>query len=317
VLVCRTNQRKEGNVVVNNSAHRIHNSPKVTIITPSYNQGHFIEDTILSIKKQDYPYIEHIIIDGGSNDKSIDLIKKYEKTYNMCWISEPDNGQADAINKGFKMADCQIIGWLNSDDVYFSSGTISFVVQKFMDHKNARVIFGDDVLIDQYNNFLFKRTMGNFDYKKMLVANAISQPATFFSQDVVTNNLLDDKLNYAMDYEYWLRLYNKGYEFKYVNHILACNRIHGQRKMLVGKDKAELEVRNIKNKLSIVNEPKNGIINKLVNKINNYFIRIKGINSLCLLNHERDMIIGMKPNKLYRLLFEQVFMTSYKKIAKE
>ncbi|MBU1566594.1 MAG: glycosyltransferase [Proteobacteria bacterium] len=302
--------------MVNNCSCQINELPKVTIVTPSFNQGHFIEDTLLSIKGQDYPHIEHIIIDGGSTDNSLEVIKEYENTYNMRWISEPDNGQADAINKGFNIVDGQICGWLNSDDVYFSSSTISYVVQKFMSHKSASVIFGDDILIDRNKQFLFKRTMGEFDYKKMLIANRISQPATFFLKEVIVNHLLDEKFNYAMDYEYWLRLYNKGYKFKYVDKILACNRIHCQRKMLVGKIEADKEVRVIQSNFSNLNESSYGIIKKLVDKLFYYGNRIKGIRSLVQLNYEEDKITGMLPNRLHNLILEQVFMKSYKEIVK-
>lgn len=289
----------------------------MTVVTPSFNQGHFIEDTILSIKNQNYPNIEHLIIDGGSNDDTLNVIKKYEKTYNMRWISEPDEGQSNAINKGIRMADGQIIGWLNSDDVYFSSETISYVVQQFANYENARVIFGDDVLIDKNKNFLFKRTMRDFDYQIMLKKNIISQPATFFLKEVVVDNLLDEKLHFAMDYELWLRLYNRGYKFIYVNKILASNRIHGQRKMIVGKSEAELEVKRILENIQAIKSRNNTITGKIINKINHLFCRLLGVKALCLLKFSDDSITGMKPEKLNVLLREQLFMTSYRKILKD
>ena len=104
--------------------------PLVSIVTPSYNQGKFIEDTILSVKNQSYPNIEHIVVDAGSTDGTLKILRKYEKEYNLKWVSEPDEGQSDAVNKGFEMAKGEIVDWINSDDVYFDTMTISYVVGK-------------------------------------------------------------------------------------------------------------------------------------------------------------------------------------------
>lgn len=113
----------------------LYNTPLVSIITPSFNQGRYIEQNILSIINQNYPLIEHIIVDGGSTDETIDILKKHESSYNLRWISESDEGQADAVNKGFNMAHGEIIGWLNSDDVYYDITTISRIVDAFNQKK--------------------------------------------------------------------------------------------------------------------------------------------------------------------------------------
>ncbi|MCK4733699.1 MAG: glycosyltransferase, partial [Methanophagales archaeon] len=114
----------------------------VSIITPSYNQGRFIEDALLSVKNQDYPNIEHIIVDGGSIDNTLEILRKYENEYNLRWISEPDEGQSGAVNNGFRMAKGEIIGWVNSDDGYFDVSAISSVVKYFDKYKGADVIYG-------------------------------------------------------------------------------------------------------------------------------------------------------------------------------
>ena len=205
------------------------NLPLVSIVTPSYNQGRFIEETLLSVKNQDYPNIEHIIVDGCSTDNALEIIKKYEGTYNMRWISEPDEGHGDAINKGFKMAKGEIFAWLSSDDVYFDRQVLSYVVAQFKKFPEVDVIYGDDVLIDKDSNIFRIRRVFDWNYNRLLRGISISQPATFFREEVVRQNKLDESLYFTPDFEFWLRLGKKGYNFKYVNRILAGDRIHRAR----------------------------------------------------------------------------------------
>jgi len=126
---------------------------KISIITPSYNQGQFLEETIISVLNQDYPNLEYIIIDGGSTDKSVEIIKKYEK-YLTYWVSEKDRGQTHAINKGFIKSSGSILNWLNSDDLLVP-GAINSVSKAFSKHSEADFCFGDFSIIDTQSNTIF------------------------------------------------------------------------------------------------------------------------------------------------------------------
>lgn len=214
---------------------QIEDTPLVSIITPSFNQGRFIEDTILSVKNQDYSDIEHIIMDGGSTDNTIEIIKKYEGTYNMQWISEPDEGQSDAINKGFKMAKGELIAWINSDDGYFDVSAISSVVKFFDKYDDADVIYGDVVRINENNLILFIIKNRKFNYNYLKKTCSIWQPGAFFRRKIIDNFELDTSLDIAMDYDFWLRI-GKKHGFQYINRIFAVDRIHKKRKIVERRD---------------------------------------------------------------------------------
>ena len=213
--------------------------PLVSIVTPSFQQGEFIEDTILSVKNQTYPNIEHLIIDGGSTDGTVELLKRYESSYRMSWLSEPDDGQSDAINKGFARTTGQIVGWLNSDDVYFEERVVEDVVKEFAS-SGADVIYGNDALIGQRGEILRIRILPKFSYGRLLRYGGISQPAVFIRRSVIAQQQLRKDLAFAMDTELWLRL-GKKHRFRHLNRVLAGNRIHAQRKMIAHMGEAYSE----------------------------------------------------------------------------
>lgn len=202
------------------------NLPKVSIITPSYCQEQFIERTILSVLKQDYPNVEYIVMDGGSTDNTLEILKRYRDR--LIWKSELDRGQSHAINKGFLMASGDILAWLNSDDTY-KPAAISTAVQYLIEHPEVDVVYGDGEIIDLNDKLIgvFKSDSANL--KEWLYNGKINvfQPSVFFKRTVIDKiGLIDETLQYNMDHDYWIRMAFAGLNLKYVEIPLASLRWH-------------------------------------------------------------------------------------------
>ena len=181
--------------------------PKISIITPSFNQGQYLEETILSVLNQDYPALEFFIIDGGSTDSSVEIIKKYAHRLTY-WESKPDRGQSHAINKGFRMASGEIVAWLNSDDL-LAPGALKVVAQAWQQNPGLGLISGQTEIIDQAG----KPTGNIFGSEPNVInsllssENPISQPSTFFSTSALKEvGFLDETLHMSMDWDLWLRI---------------------------------------------------------------------------------------------------------------
>jgi glycosyltransferase involved in cell wall biosynthesis len=184
---------------------------KISIVTPSFNQRRFIERTINSILGQNYPELELIVMDGGSTDGTIDILKKYGDR--IIWRSEKDRGQSDAINKGLRLATGDIVAYLCSDDTY-QPGALQKVAEFFQNNPQTKWVYGKCRMIDEndreirkpitrYKNFMLRR----YSYPKLLVENYISQPATFWRRSLLDElGFIDENEHLCMDYEYWLRL---------------------------------------------------------------------------------------------------------------
>jgi len=181
-------------------------SPTVTIITPSFNQAAFLEATIRSVLEQDYPLLEYIIIDGGSTDSSVDIIRRYEDRLAF-WASEPDLGQTDAINKGFNRAKGSILAWLNSDDTY-QPGAVREAVEFLQAHREVGMVYGSAMYIDAGGRPVARYPSHPTDLRGLRRGvNTISQQAMFF-RSVLWKMVgpLDPSFYYAMDYDLWVRI---------------------------------------------------------------------------------------------------------------
>lgn len=208
------------------------NSPLVSIVTPSYNQARYLEETIRSVIYQSYPHIEYIIIDGGSTDGSLDVIKKYNDEIDY-WVSEPDQGQTDAINEGFEQASGDIYAWLNSDDTY-QSGAIEEVVVFFSRNPGVGMVYGDLNFINAEGEVIGKFNAKQTSYRRLRRGGVyIPQPAAFWRANLWEQVApLDSSLYFAMDYDLWLRLAKITSMEYYQGHTWANFRVHGDSKTI-------------------------------------------------------------------------------------
>jgi glycosyltransferase involved in cell wall biosynthesis len=203
----------------------------VSIVTPSYNQAQYLEETIRSVLAQDYPHIEYVIVDGGSKDGSVDIIKKYADRL-AWWVSEPDRGHADALNKGFAHAHGQIFAWLNSDDSYYP-GAVAQAVAYLQDHPEVGMVYGDADLTDQDGAIIGRFASRPTDYRRLLRGSVhIPQATTFYRADLWRQvGPLDLNLFFGFDFDLWVRL-AKISSLRYLPRRWATFRLHGEGKSI-------------------------------------------------------------------------------------
>jgi len=203
--------------------------PRVTIVTPSYNQGEFIEETIRSVLLQGYPNLEYIIMDGGSTDNSVEIIRKYER-WLAYWVSEPDRGQSDAINKGWRMATGEVLAYLNSDDIYYP-GAIRSAVECFLQHPEVGMVYGDSNIVDETGTVVRRHRLHQMTFPELLDwFDYIPQPTAFLRREVIaTVGMTDTRLHYAMDYDLWLRV-GLRFGMNYIPQLIASERRHSRAK---------------------------------------------------------------------------------------
>ena len=210
--------------------------PLVSIITPSYNQANFLEETIRSVLDQGYPNLEYIIVDGGSTDGSLEIIQKYADRL-AWWVSEPDQGQTDAINKGFSQAKGEILAWLNSDDTYLPAA-VAEAVGYLQAHPEIGTVYGDANLIDDEGNVIGKFPAKQTDHRRLMRGYVhVPQQATFFRAELWRKvGPLDPTFFFAMDYDLWVRL-SQHAPLKYYSRLWANFRLHGGAKSIEADDR--------------------------------------------------------------------------------
>ena len=212
------------------------NIPLVSIITPSFNQAPYLEETIQSVLSQDHPSLEYMIVDGGSTDGTVEIIKKYEQKLSW-WVSEKDKGQTDAINKGFARASGEILAWINSDDTY-EPGAVSAAVKYLQDYPEVGMVYGDCNFINEAGRVIGKFNSAQTNYRLLRQGYAhIPQQTMFFRADLWKQvGPLDPSFYFAMDYDLWTRITTRT-EIKYIPQTWANFRLHTSGKTIMADDR--------------------------------------------------------------------------------
>lgn len=207
------------------------NDPLVSIVTPSLNQGPFIRETIESVLSQDYPNLEYLVMDGGSTDETLDVLRSFGER--LQWVSEPDKGQAQAVNKGWRRAKGVILGWVNADDL-LRPGAVRRAVDALMADPSLLGVYGDCLYIDGNGKPIRPYPTRPYDYLELVreTEDFFPQPATFMRQIAAAQvGFLDESLHYVMDYDLWLRMGLHG-SFLHLPVEMACLRLHQGAKSL-------------------------------------------------------------------------------------
>jgi len=221
--------------------------PKITVVTPSYNQGKFIETTIRSVLDQGYPNLEYIIVDGGSTDESVDIIRRYEKQL-AWWVSEKDKGASDAIAKGFSRATGSILAYLNSDDLYLP-GSLQTIAETMQDPE-VDVAYGNMYWIGTDGAIIGEQRQTPFKPMAYLYGGStLQQPATFWKKELYQKcGAMDPSYHFAFDTDLFVRFALGGARFKHVNRLIASFRIHPQSKSSTQLEVCSRELQRLRQK---------------------------------------------------------------------
>lgn len=217
-------------------------SSLVSILTPSFNQARWLGDNLRSVSGQTYKNVEHIVMDGGSSDGSIDILKRTGG--GVRWRSEPDKGQSHALNKAFAECRGEVIGWLNSDDAYFDSHAVSTAVRLFQRRPDVDVIYGHAALVNAEGLILQMVWAPPFNYRLLRAHNFIIQPTAFIRRAALGDFLADESYDHSMDRELWLRL-GRRHRFMRANRVLAIDRYQSGRKTITRPDLARADLERL------------------------------------------------------------------------
>jgi glycosyltransferase involved in cell wall biosynthesis len=223
-----------------------HKWPLISIVTPSYNQSEFLEETIRSVLLQGYPNLEYRVMDGGSTDGSLEIIQRYEKWITQ-WVSEPDGGQAAAINKGWSLSTGEIVAYLNSDDLY-QDGALAHVAMSLDSNPESKVLFGDCKIIERDGTMMGIKRPSNYTGTTLLLGRSLPQPAVFLHRQVLQDvGYLDPSLHYSLDWAYFLKVlwHYPAEQLLYIPHILAMSREYNETKSRTGHSRATTERRKV------------------------------------------------------------------------
>jgi glycosyltransferase involved in cell wall biosynthesis len=241
----------------------------VSILTPSFNHRRFLEDCLASVKLQVDANLEHIIMDGGSTDGTVEYLASLSVSDSRRWVSEPDRGQTHALLKAFQMSRGSIIGWVNSDDGYATRNIVSHVVRQFASNPEIGVVYAHALLVSAKSEVLHILPAPRFDPVLMALGSRIYQPAVFVRRAVLEQHgFVDESFNFAMDYELWRRLHRNGVRFLHLAAIAAVDRHHSGRKVERNRAALDEETNRVR--------PLPGAIGQMRWRLANVALRLQG-----------------------------------------
>jgi glycosyltransferase involved in cell wall biosynthesis len=273
--------------------------PLVSVLTPSLNQARFLGDCLVSVDAQTYRPIEHIVCDGGSLDGSIDLLRRAPG--HVRWSSEPDNGQAHAVNKAYRLCNGEIIGWLNSDDAYADRRTVEWAVGAFATHSHVDVVFGSALLINERNRVLQAWGALPFRTRLLRAANYIMQPAVFIHRRALSDgHMLREDLDYVFDRALWFEL-APGARFLRLGAFLALDRHQRARKVQHPAFERELAAFN----RALGEHASDRMLRLLLRAL----LRLTTLPRLFRLKHELQPAIALDVPRVRRLILQQFLLS--------
>jgi glycosyltransferase involved in cell wall biosynthesis len=220
--------------------------PLVSVVTPTFNQAGFLEQTLRSVRSQSYPNIEHLVVDGGSTDGTLDILRREGENGSIRWVSEPDSGMYEAVNKGVASATGDVLAYLNSDDAYLP-WAIEAVMEVFAARHGVDVVYGDGIKVDEETGAQRLRLFAPFDRISLANYESLMQPAVFWRRSLVERmGSFDAKLRYVADLDYWLRVAAADATIVHVDEVLAVERIHAGRLSSAQRDAMAAEDREMR-----------------------------------------------------------------------
>jgi len=274
-------------------------TPLVSILTPSFNQATWLGDNLRSVACQTYPHIEHIVMDGGSTDGSVELLRAAGTS--VIWESEPDRGQSHAINKAFAASGGDIIGWINSDDAYFDCATVADVVAYFEGHPEVDVVYGHALKTTDDGRAIQVLWAPRYDRELLGAVDFITQPAAFIRRRALSEPMLNEEYHFGMDYELWLRLAHQGRRFARIDRVVAIDRHQPERKSSTIKDVYRENLRMLAERYDTRLGP------EFERQRTAFYIRQRLAGALVALRMPRDVAFGVPEHPRRGLYRRQLF----------
>ena len=263
--------------------------PVVTVVTPAYNEEEYIEQTLQSVERQTYDRIEHIVIDDGSTDSTREILDRYKDRYRLKIISQENRGQAEAVNRGFELSAGDIVIWLNADDILFSKDTVRTVVNAFSENPDTDLLYANHAVIDEETNLKSLHVPVPW-YDSTRLRRWCFGAFIFMRKSVVEEFKLDPSYDYALDYEFYLRLDDEGKNFKYVNENLLGFRIHADTKSQKGSEQMKAEGDACREAYSQSSDTRYRV-ERIVDHLLNKLLRVYGVFQLLSVYNERDRLV--------------------------